>query len=85
MRVAREWRSFGFQKKMVSDEARRWSVEAKEFKLMIKGGLSGVRIVEKRNNRLRSICVQRDELLWLVRAVEKATDVDSSEVFWDQS
>jgi hypothetical protein len=66
-------------------EARRWSVEAKEFELLIKGGLSGVRIVEKRNNRLRFICVQRDELLWLVGAVEKAANVDSSEVFWDQS
>jgi hypothetical protein len=66
-------------------EVRRWSVEAKEFELLIKGGLSGVRIVEKRNNRMRSICVQRDEIIWLVGAVEKAANVDTSEVYWDQS
>jgi hypothetical protein len=69
----------------VMGEARRWSVEAKEFELLVKGGLSGVRLVEKRNNRTRSICVQRDEILWLLGAVEKAANVDTSEVFWDQS
>jgi hypothetical protein len=66
-------------------EIRRWSVEAKEFELSIKGGLLGVRIVEKRNNRQRTICVHKDELPWLVGAVEKAANVDTSEVFWDQS
>jgi hypothetical protein len=66
-------------------EVRKWSVEAKEFEILIKGGLSGIRIVEKRNNRSCSICVQRDEILWLVGAVEKAANVDTSEVFWDQS
>jgi hypothetical protein len=66
-------------------EIRKWSVEAKEFEILIKGGLSGIRIVETRNFRRRSICVQRDELLWLVGAVEKAANVDTSEVFWDQS
>jgi hypothetical protein len=66
-------------------ETRRWSVKAKEFKIMIKGGLLGVRIVERRNNRQRSICVHRDEISWLVGAVEKAANVDTSEVFWDQS
>jgi hypothetical protein len=66
-------------------EGRKWSVEAKEFEILIKGGLSGIRIVEKRNSRRRSICVQRDEILWLVGAVETAANVDTSEVFWDQS
>jgi hypothetical protein len=66
-------------------EIRRWSVEAKEFELSIKGGLQGVRIVEKRNNRQRVISVHKDELPWLVGAVEKAANVDTSEVFWDQS
>jgi hypothetical protein len=66
-------------------EFRRWSVEAKEFEISIKGGLMGMRIVEKRNNRQRSVWVHRDELSWLVGAVEKAANVDTSEVFWDQS
>jgi hypothetical protein len=70
---------------VVMGEIRRWSVEAKEFEISIKGGLLGVRIVEKRNNRQRFICVHRDELPWLVGAVEKAANVDTLEVFWDQS
>jgi hypothetical protein len=70
---------------VVMGEIRRWTVEAKEFELVIKGGLLGVRIVEKRNNRQRFISVHRDELPWLVGAVEKAANVDTSEVFWDQS
>jgi hypothetical protein len=49
-------------------------------RLSIKGGLLGVRIVEKRNNRQRVICVHKDELPWLVGAVEKAANVDTSEV-----
>jgi hypothetical protein len=43
-------------------EARRWSVEAKEFEVSIKGGLLGVRIIENRNNRRRSIFVHKDEI-----------------------
>jgi hypothetical protein len=78
-------RSYSIDVLKFMGEARRWSVEAKEFELLVKGGLSGVRLVEKRNNRMRSICVQRDEILWLLGAVEKAANVDTSEVFWDQS
>jgi hypothetical protein len=66
-------------------EARRWSVEAKEFEVSIKGGLLGVRIVEIRNKKRRSIFVHRDEISWLVGALEVAAEVDTSEVFWDQS
>jgi hypothetical protein len=66
-------------------EIRRWSVEAKEFEISIKGGLLGVRFVETRNNRQRVICIHKDELPWLVGAVEKAANVDTSEVFWDHS
>jgi hypothetical protein len=62
--------------------ARRWSVESKEYEMMIKGGL---RIVERSNNRQRSVYVQRDELAWLVGFVEEVMDMDTSEVFWDQS
>jgi hypothetical protein len=60
-----------------------WSVESKEFKVMIKGGALGVRIVERSNKKKRSIFVQRDELAWLVRSVEEVVDVEKSEVFWD--
>jgi hypothetical protein len=83
--VAREGRWTMQEGEVVMGEIRRWSVEAKEFEIAIKGGLLGVRIVEKRNNRQRSICVHRDELPWLVGAVEKAANMDTSEVFWDQS
>jgi hypothetical protein len=69
---------------VVMGEARRWSVEAKEFEVSIKGGSLGVRIVENRNNRRRSIFVHKDEISWLVGALEVAAEVDTSEVFWDQ-
>jgi hypothetical protein len=77
--------SRGQEEEVDMGEVRRWSVEAKEFEISIKGGLMGVRIVEKRNNRQRSVWVHRDELSWLVGAVEKAANVETSEVFWDQS
>jgi hypothetical protein len=60
---------------------RRWSVESKGFEMMIKGGALGVRIVEKSNKRRRPIFIQRDELAWLVDAVEVAVDRETSEVF----
>jgi hypothetical protein len=44
-----------------------------------------LRIVERSNKKQRSIYIQRDELAWLVGAVEEVMDVDTSEVFWDQS
>jgi hypothetical protein len=66
-------------------ESRRWTVEAKDFEVMIKGGLSGVRIVEKRNGKQMSVFVHRDELSWLIGALEVVVDVDTSEIFWDQA
>jgi hypothetical protein len=44
-----------------------------------------VTIVERRNNKQRSIFVHKDEISWLVGALEVAADVDSLEVFWDQT
>jgi hypothetical protein len=41
---------------------RRWSVEAKEFELMVKAGASGVRIFERSKGKQRSIFMQKDEL-----------------------
>ena len=58
-----------------------WSVESKEFELLLKGGLSGVRIVERRNKIQRSVFVHRDELSWLLGAMEAMVDVKTSEVF----
>jgi hypothetical protein len=67
------------------EDTRRWSVESKVFEMKIKGGASRVRIVKKSNNKQRSIFVQRDELAWLVGLVEVVMDMETSEVFWDQS
>jgi hypothetical protein len=64
---------------------RRWKVESKEFEVLIKGGATGVRIVERSHNKRRSIFVQRNELAWLVRTVEDIVEKETSEVFWDQS
>jgi hypothetical protein len=44
-----------------------------------------VRIIERSHNKRRSIFVQRNELAWMVKTVEEVVDVESHEVFWDQS
>jgi hypothetical protein len=64
---------------------RKWKVESKEFEVLIKGGATGVRIIERSHDKRRSIFVQRNELTWLVRTVEDVVEKETSEVFWDQS
>jgi hypothetical protein len=66
-------------------KARSWYVESKKFKMLIKGGNSGLRIVERGKNKQGSIFIRRDEISWLVGAVEEVLDVDTSEVYWDPS
>ena len=64
---------------------KRWSVESKEFEVLIKGGDSRVRIYERSKRKKSSIFVQRDKLTWLVGALEEVVEVETFEVFWDQS
>jgi hypothetical protein len=47
-----------------------WSVESKEFELVVVGGESGVRVRECCKGKKRSILLNRDELAWLVRIFE---------------
>ena len=56
-------------------------MEAKEFEVMIKGGLLGARIIERRKGKQRSIFIHRDKITWLVGALEMVVDVETSEVF----
>jgi hypothetical protein len=44
-----------------------------------------VRIYERSKKKKSSIFVRRDELAWLVGALEEVVEVETSEVFWDQS
>ena len=67
------------------EDSRSWSVESKKFEVMTKGGGSGVRIYESSKKKKSTIFIKRDELTWLVGALEEVVDVDTSEVFWDQS
>ena len=67
------------------DGSRSWVVESKEFDVLIKGGDSGVRIHERSKKKKSSIFVRRDELAWLLGALEEVIEVETSEVFWDQS
>jgi hypothetical protein len=62
-----------------------WPVESKDFEFLIKGGLSGVRIIERSYKKQRSIFLQKEELDWLARIAEKLVAVQRSEVFWDHS
>jgi hypothetical protein len=66
-------------------EVRSWFVESKEFDMLIKGGNLGLRIVERSKNKQGTIFIHREELAWLVGAVEEVIELDSSEVFWDQA
>jgi hypothetical protein len=65
--------------------SRSWSVEAKVFEVQIKGGDSGVRIYERSKKKKCSIFVRRDEIVWLIGALEEVAETGSSVVFWDQS
>jgi hypothetical protein len=62
-----------------------WYVVSKEFEMLIKGGNYGLRMVERSKRKHGSIFIHRDEIAWLVGAVEVAVDVETSEVYWDQS
>jgi len=62
-----------------------WSVEAKEFEVVVVGGESGVRIRESCKGRQRSILLDRTELAWLLKILESLVCVTDSRVFWDQS
>ena len=42
--------------------SRRWSMESKDFELVIKGGASGARIFERSNRKQRFIFMQKEEL-----------------------
>jgi hypothetical protein len=62
-----------------------WFVESKEYEMLIRGGDSGLRFVERSKKKQSSIFVHRDELAWLVSAVEEVMHVGTPEVFWDRS
>jgi hypothetical protein len=66
---------------LAMEGARCWSVEAKVFEVLIKSGDSGVRIFEKGKKKSTSIFVRRDELAWLVGALEEVAEADKSVVF----
>jgi hypothetical protein len=70
---------------LAMEGAQCWSVEAKAFEVLIKGGASGVRIFEKGKKKTTSIFVRREELAWLVGALEEVADSDKAVTFWDQS
>jgi hypothetical protein len=62
-----------------------WSVESKEFEMVVVGGESGVRIRESCKGKNRSILLDRAELAWLLNSFENLVCVEDSRVFWDQS
>jgi hypothetical protein len=67
------------------DGQRKWSVEAKEFELVVRGGNTGVRFYERNSKTVRSIFLQRAEVAWMDSVVEELVAVKFYEVFWDQS
>jgi hypothetical protein len=63
----------------------KWSVEAKEFELVVRGGNTGVRFYERNSRTVRSIFLQRAEVAWMDNVMEELAAVKFYEVFWDQS
>jgi hypothetical protein len=63
----------------------KWTMESKEFELLIRGEASRVRIFERNNKIQRSIFLLKVELAWLARIMEELVAVENFEVFWDQS
>ena len=59
--------------------SRRWSVESKEFEVLIKGGITKVRIVKRSNKKQRFIFVKGNELAWLVGSVEVVVDLSGGD------
>jgi hypothetical protein len=47
------------------------TIKSKKFEILIKGGTSEVRIFERSKGKLKSIFLQRDELVWLVDIVKE--------------
>jgi hypothetical protein len=45
---------------LVMAGSRRWSVESKDFELLVKGGAAGVRLFERSNGKQRSIFLKKD-------------------------
>jgi hypothetical protein len=62
-----------------------WSVESKEFEMVVVGGEIGVRIKESCKGKNRSILLDRAELAWLLNTFETLVCMQDSRVFWDQS
>ena len=62
----------------------KWTVESKEFELVVKGGNTRVRFFERNSKNNRSIFLQRAKVAWLDNVVEELIAVKTSEVFWDQ-
>jgi hypothetical protein len=65
--------------------SRRWYVESKKFKVLVKERAAWARFYERSNGKQRLIFLQKDELAWLVKIVEELVAVESFEVIWDQS
>jgi hypothetical protein len=65
--------------------SRRWSVESKDFELVVVGGETGVYLCEICRGKLRSILMDRDEIVWLDRIFEELVVVEDSRVFWNQA
>ena len=63
--------------------SRKWSVESKEFELLIKEGASGACIFERNGKRQRTIFLQKFEIAWLACTLEALVMVKNSEVLWD--
>jgi hypothetical protein len=65
--------------------SRRWSVESKDFELVVIGGETEVHLREICRGILRSILLDRDEVAWLVSIFEDLVVVEDFRVFWNQA
>jgi hypothetical protein len=52
-----------------------WSVESKDFALSVVGGTTGIRIREKCKGLIRSILLDKDETVWLIKSFGELVSV----------
>jgi hypothetical protein len=62
-----------------------WSMESKEFEMVVVGGDTGVRFHERCRGMRRSILLDRAETVWLLNTIDELVAMEDSRVFWDLS
>jgi hypothetical protein len=65
--------------------SRRWSVESKDFEMLVKDDSTELVIKERCRGQLRSIRLNSQESMWLLKFFDQLVVAEDSTVYWDWS